>query len=272
MMDTNIILIFFGFLPWLIVTVHGEGVSSQRRLPCQQPCTHFPTYEAINTSQVIDSSDIVHTCVNAFGAIRVVNIYQTCVSNTETAVPLSAGLTASANEAVNGSQVTINGPDDVAATGSSQPISVMQPFLSVNFIIALLGIFPSQNRRAEEEDPVAENNQDQQYHRNLQTNPFVGEIRMFAGNFAPVGWALCDGSVMTIAGNTALFSILGTTYGGDGKTNFALPDLRGRVPLAPSSTIALGQVGGSSTVTPDLTQLTTHSHTLNTVAGTLILN
>ncbi|HEV2707623.1 MAG TPA: tail fiber protein, partial [Pyrinomonadaceae bacterium] len=64
------------------------------------------------------------------------------------------------------------------------------------------------------------------------SEPFIGEIRMFAGNFAPRGWALCAGQILSIAQNTALFSILGTTYGGNGQTNFALPDLRGRSPVS----------------------------------------
>jgi len=63
------------------------------------------------------------------------------------------------------------------------------------------------------------------------SNPFVAEIRMFAGNFAPTGWALCDGQILPLSQNTALFSLLGTTYGGDGKSTFALPDLQGRAPL-----------------------------------------
>ena len=65
------------------------------------------------------------------------------------------------------------------------------------------------------------------------SNPFLGEIRMFAGNFAPVGWAMCNGQTLAISTNTALFSLLGTTYGGNGQTTFALPDLRSRVPVHP---------------------------------------
>jgi microcystin-dependent protein len=266
------IMIIIALFSWLVVTVLAKSLSSQRLLDvCHHSCDRFPAYQDIDTSQITDSNDLVHTCVNAFGAIRVANANQTCINNTETAVPLNVG-PPSTSSLVNGSDVTISGPNSVAAAGGSQPISVAQPFVLVDYIIALLGIFPSQNRRTEEEGEDPENGHGQQYHRNLGTNPFVGEIRMFAGNFAPVGWALCDGSFMTIAENTALFSILGTTYGGDGKTNFALPDLRGRVPLAPSATIALGRASGSSTVTPDVTQLTTHSHALNTVAGTLILH
>jgi hypothetical protein len=84
---------------------------------------------------------------------------------------------------------------------------------------------------------------------------FIGEIRMFAGNFAPQGWAFCDGQLLPIAQNTALFSILGTNYGGNGTTNFALPDLRGRVPLHPGTgpgltSRAIGEAGGDETILP----------------------
>lgn len=83
---------------------------------------------------------------------------------------------------------------------------------------------------------------------------FIGEVKMFAGNFAPRGWALCEGQLLAISSNQALFSILGTTYGGDGRTTFALPDLRGRVPIGPGSgpglsTYRLGQKGGAETNT-----------------------
>jgi microcystin-dependent protein len=90
--------------------------------------------------------------------------------------------------------------------------------------------------------------------------PFIGEIKMFAGNFAPTGFALCNGQLLSIAQNTALFSILGTTYGGDGISNFALPNLQGRVPLHMSSGFVLGQQGGESNVTLTTAQLPAHTH------------
>lgn len=82
------------------------------------------------------------------------------------------------------------------------------------------------------------------------SEPFIGEIRMFGGNFAPRGWALCNGQILPINQNQSLYSLLGTTYGGDGRINFALPDLRGRVPMHPGSgpgltSRVLGQKGGS---------------------------
>ncbi len=103
-------------------------------------------------------------------------------------------------------------------------------------------------------------------------SPYVGEIMLFAGNFAPQGWAFCDGSLQSIAQNTTLFFLLGTTYGGDGQTTFALPDLRGRAPRhyhqGPGlSNYALGQLGGTETRTLTGTQLPAHTHALqaNTV-------
>ncbi|MBL0386543.1 phage tail protein [Tumebacillus sp. ITR2] len=92
------------------------------------------------------------------------------------------------------------------------------------------------------------------------SEPYMGEIRMFAGNFAPVGWALCQGQVLSIAEYDALFALLGTTYGGDGVTTFALPDLQGRVPLQSNSTYPLGAKAGSETVTLITNQLPAHSH------------
>jgi microcystin-dependent protein len=98
--------------------------------------------------------------------------------------------------------------------------------------------------------------------------PYLGEIRMFAGSFAPVGWRFCDGSLLSIAGNAALYSLLGTTFGGNGTTTFALPNLYGRIPVGQGtgsglSPATLGQAGGSETVTLLLTNLPTHTHSLN---------
>ena len=94
---------------------------------------------------------------------------------------------------------------------------------------------------------------------------FIGEMRMFAGNFAPRGWGLAQGQLLPIAQNTALFSILGTTYGGNGQTTFALPDMRGRAPVGwgqgPGLTNrSLGEVGGTETITQTINQMPMHSH------------
>src|SRR4030095_16919913 len=96
---------------------------------------------------------------------------------------------------------------------------------------------------------------------------FIGMIVMFGGNFAPRGWATCDGQLLSIAQNTALFSILGTTYGGNGQTTFRLPDLRGRVPIPPGtgpglSSYVLGQMSGTENVTLNITQIPSHAHSV----------
>jgi microcystin-dependent protein len=96
-------------------------------------------------------------------------------------------------------------------------------------------------------------------------DPFVAEIRIFPFNFAPKGWAWCDGQLLPLSQNTALFSLLGTTYGGNGKSNFALPDLQGRAPMHPGqgpglSLHDLGETGGSETVTLLESEIPSHSH------------
>jgi microcystin-dependent protein len=90
--------------------------------------------------------------------------------------------------------------------------------------------------------------------------PYVGEIRMFAGNFAPAGWMLCQGQLLPISENETLFNLIGTTYGGDGQSTFALPDFRSRVPLHMGNGYILAQNGGIETVTLTLQQLPAHSH------------
>src|SRR5436305_2674029 len=97
--------------------------------------------------------------------------------------------------------------------------------------------------------------------------PYVGEIRMFGGTFAPAGWAFCNGEVLPISENETLFNLIGTTYGGDGQSTFALPDLQGRVPLHVGSGFVLGQNGGSESVTLTTQQIPGHNHTANTTAA-----
>lgn len=101
-------------------------------------------------------------------------------------------------------------------------------------------------------------------------DPFVAEIRIFPFNFAPRGWAWCDGQLLPLSQNTALFSLLGTTYGGNGKSNFALPDLQGRSPMhhgqGPGLSLRdLGETGGSETVTLLESEIPSHTHSLNGV-------
>ena len=96
--------------------------------------------------------------------------------------------------------------------------------------------------------------------------PYIGEIHMFAGNFAPAGWLFCEGQLLPISEHSALFQLIGTTYGGDGQETFALPDLRGRVPLHAGSesgtTYTLGQLGGVESVTLTRPQVPSHTHGL----------
>src|SRR3954466_12786852 len=99
----------------------------------------------------------------------------------------------------------------------------------------------------------------------MSTDAMIGTIALFAGNFAPRGWQLCNGQILSIAQNTALFSILGTTYGGNGQTTFALPDLLGRVPIHSGqgpglSNYVIGEMSGSETVTRLSTQMPAHNH------------
>ena len=109
------------------------------------------------------------------------------------------------------------------------------------------------------------------------SEPFVGEIRMFAGNFAPRGWAFCEGQLLAVSQNDALFSLLGTIYGGDGRTTFGLPDLRGRLPIHAGSGPGLsprrlGAKAGAESVTLTVNQLTSHSHEWRAFSETATVN
>jgi microcystin-dependent protein len=108
-------------------------------------------------------------------------------------------------------------------------------------------------------------------------DPFVAEIRIFPFNFAPTGWAFCDGQILPISQNTALFSLLGTTYGGDGRSNFALPNMQGNAPMHPGqgpglSLHDLGETGGSDTVTLLESEIPAHLHTLQAQTTPASLN
>jgi microcystin-dependent protein len=90
--------------------------------------------------------------------------------------------------------------------------------------------------------------------------PYVGEIRMFAGNFAPAGWMFCEGQLLPISENETLFQLIGTTYGGDGESTFALPDLRGRIPIHQGNGFILAETGGAEEITLTIQQIPAHSH------------
>jgi microcystin-dependent protein len=144
-------------------------------------------------------------------------------------------------------------------TGNNQPHANMEPSLGLNYIIALQGVFPSRSLTDGGDGGGIEL---------AGADPYIGEISLFAGNFAPRSWAFCDGQLLPIAQNTALFSLLGTTYGGDGRTTFGLPDLRGRAAVHVGRGPGLsdwrwGEKGGTETVTLNLNQLPAHSHTVN---------
>lgn len=102
--------------------------------------------------------------------------------------------------------------------------------------------------------------------------PYVGEIRMFAGNFPPVGWMFCEGQLLPISENEQLFTLIGTTYGGDGESTFALPDLRGRIPIHQGNGFILAETGGAEEITLTITQIPAHTHaalcSINTATGT----
>jgi microcystin-dependent protein len=102
------------------------------------------------------------------------------------------------------------------------------------------------------------------------SEPFISEIRMFGGTFAPVGWLMCNGQILPISDYTALYNLIGTTYGGDGQTTFGLPDLRGRMPIHQGPGNQVGESGGTETVTLVSAQMPAHSHTVgaSSVAGT----
>ena len=92
--------------------------------------------------------------------------------------------------------------------------------------------------------------------------PYIGEIRMFAGNFAPAGWMFCEGQLLPISENETLFQLIGTTYGGDGQSTFALPDLRGRVPIHQGNGFILAETCGAESITLTVNQIPAHSHPL----------
>lgn len=102
--------------------------------------------------------------------------------------------------------------------------------------------------------------------------PYVGEIRMFAGNFAPAGWMFCDGQLLPISENETLFQLIGTTYGGDGQSTFALPNLQSRVPLHQGNGFILAETGGAEEITLTVNQIPAHSHPLLCSSGTASLS
>ena len=97
--------------------------------------------------------------------------------------------------------------------------------------------------------------------------PYVGEIRMFAGNFAPAGWQFCEGQLLPISENETLFQLIGTTYGGDGQSTFALPDLRGRIPVHQGNGFILAETGGVEEISLTISQIPAHRHQIHATAN-----
>ncbi len=135
---------------------------------------------------------------------------------------------------------------DSGETGGDAEVSNVQPSLALNYLIATSGLFPSRNG-------------------GVPGETLLGELMLFAGNFAPRGWAFADGSLLPISENQALFSLLGTAYGGDGRNNFALPDLRGRAAVSIGiGELRLGDVAGDNNIPLNLASLPSHVHGLPT--------
>ena len=148
-----------------------------------------------------------------------------------------------------------------ANTGGNGAHNNIQPSTVVNYVICINGQFPFQKLTT----------------KRKYMEPFIGMIVMFGGNFAPRSWAFCNGQLLPISQNTALFSILGTIYGGDGRTTFQLPDLRGRVPIHPGngpglSNYVLGERGGTETVTLNTQQIPSHTHVLTGGSASVNVN
>ena len=132
-----------------------------------------------------------------------------------------------------------------SVVGGSQPLPIRNPYLGVNYIIALAGIFPSRSG----------------------SNPFLGEIELVSFNFAPTGWALCDGQLLSISQYSALFALVGTYYGGNGTTTFQLPNLQSRVPVDMGqgnglSIVNIGDMGGAENATIGVNQMPAHTHVI----------
>jgi microcystin-dependent protein len=135
----------------------------------------------------------------------------------------------------------IPGGEFTGFTGGSQPYSEMQPSLTLNYIIATSGIYPSRSS-------------------DIGSSTTLGEIALFAGSFAPSGWQFCNGQILSIGDNTPLYSVIGTNFGGDGRTTFALPDLQGRSALGYSSEFELGQLYGEEAHVLQAYELPAHTH------------
>ena len=206
------------------------------------------------------------------GAQNIVEQFDTEITlswnNLGSTIPINAGTTYARFRLTTDATITMSTPGGAAAngevedyklsihstitgnSGTSQPHTNLQPANTLNYCIATQGLFPSRNG-----EPVEESTE-----QSAENEPFLAEIRLFACNFAPRGWLQCDGQILPINQNQSLYSLLGTTYGGDGRTSFALPDLRGRVPVGFGTGFNIGQKGGGETHILSQQDLPSSSH------------
>ena len=162
-------------------------------------------------------------------------------------------------DGLNDAPVFVSTTENTSFVGSSQPFDIRQPYATTTYAIAVQGTFPSRSLEADTSESLD---------LSAGSEPVLGSVLQFAGNFAPRGFMKAEGQLLQISQYSALFSILGTTYGGDGRTTFALPDLRGRVPVgtgqgAGLSNVTLGQKFGSESVTLNSTNMPSHNHELS---------
>ncbi len=150
----------------------------------------------------------------------------------------------------NASSDTSLSASTLSAAGGELPHYNMPPYLVLNYCIALNGVFPTRSGSGSSPDEL------------------LGDVMLFAGNFVPDGYLACDGSLLSIGANTALFSLLGTTYGGDGINTFGLPDLRGRAPMHMSTSHIIGESSGTETVTLITNEIPSHNHQMRVSSGT----
>jgi microcystin-dependent protein len=157
-------------------------------------------------------------------------------------------------------------PGTIAQTGQSQTHENRQPYLATNYIISLYGIFPSQTKALEEaEYMILQADGSVSEFEQKSTEPFLAEVKIFSFPFAPKGWAMCNGQLLPINQNQALFSLVGTMYGGDGQVNFALPNIRGRVPVHMGHGWTLGEQRGTDSHALTINEMPAHNHLVKAV-------
>jgi microcystin-dependent protein len=227
---------------WLQVTFANESAVSPR-IPLGRNVEAWYAHDASLADHATNSDTASYASKAPFGVAVNAPLALSATSDT---LKLKPGTTS-------GNFLTWDGTNWVSKTttytasvvGGSQPLPIRNPYLGVNYIIALQGIFPARSGEY----------------------PFVGEIEIVGFNFAPVGWALCNGQLLSISQNTALFSLLGTYYGGNGTSTFQLPNLQSRVPVGMGqgnglSIVNMGDIAGSENATITISQMPAHTHVI----------